>query len=187
MTEKIKIDEIIVVEGRDDTSAIKRSVDCETIETHGYGIRTETWEMIEKAYETRGIIVFTDPDQAGDRIRRRLMERFPKAREAFMEKGDATRDGDIGIENASDEGIQKSLLKAAGRPAQSEGTFTMRDMDMWKLNGCPGASERRRALGRELGIGFAGCKTFLRRLNGFGISRKEIETLLEDLDRNIKY
>ena len=34
-----KIEEIIVVEGRDDTAAIRRAVDAVTIETHGFGIR----------------------------------------------------------------------------------------------------------------------------------------------------
>ena len=57
---KNRIKEIVVVEGRDDTAAIKRSVDALTIETHGYGIRQETWDLIAKAYETVGIIVFTD-------------------------------------------------------------------------------------------------------------------------------
>ena len=73
----MKIKEIIVVEGRDDTDAIKKSVDAVTIETHGYGITKATWELIEKAYKEKGIIVFTDPDHAGEQIRRRILEKFP--------------------------------------------------------------------------------------------------------------
>lgn len=61
----MKIKETIIVEGRDDTAAIKRSVDALTIETHGYGIRQETWELIARAEAGTGIIVFTDPDHAG--------------------------------------------------------------------------------------------------------------------------
>ena len=48
--EKRKIEEVIVVEGRDDTAAVKRAIDGLTIETHGFGIRRETWALIEKAY-----------------------------------------------------------------------------------------------------------------------------------------
>ena len=62
------VKEIIVVEGRDDTAAIKRAVDANTIETHGFGIRKETWDLIEKAYNEKGIIIFTDPDFAGNEI-----------------------------------------------------------------------------------------------------------------------
>ena len=47
-----KIREILVVEGRDDTAAIKKSVDAITIETHGYGITNKTWKLIEEARTT---------------------------------------------------------------------------------------------------------------------------------------
>ena len=102
------IDEIIIVEGRDDTAAIRRSVDAVTIETHGYGIRPSTWEVIDKAYESKGIIIFTDPDTAGEQIRRRLAERYPEAKHAFLDRGLAEKDGDIGIENASPESIREA-------------------------------------------------------------------------------
>ena len=39
------------MEGRDDTAAVKRAVDAQTIETHGFGIKKQTWELIEKAYQ----------------------------------------------------------------------------------------------------------------------------------------
>ena len=97
------VKEIIVVEGRDDTAAIKRAVDANTIETHGFGIRKETWDLIEKAYNEKGIIIFTDPDFAGNEIRRKLTEKFPKAGQAYLSRRDATKSGDIGIENAEPE------------------------------------------------------------------------------------
>ena len=65
------IKEVIVVEGRDDTNAINRAVRAVTIETHGFGISKETWEKIAAAYENKGIIIFTDPDHAGEEIRKR--------------------------------------------------------------------------------------------------------------------
>ena len=171
-----KIRETIVVEGRDDTAAIKRSVDALTIETHGYGIRQETWDLIAKAYETTGIIVFTDPDHAGEQIRSRIMERFPEAKEAFLDSGDAEKDGDIGIENASPESIAEALSKAKSSLRElGDDPFTMADMLNWRLNGAADASQRRRQLGSRLGVGFANSKTFLARLNRFGITREQIE------------
>ena len=173
------IDEIIIVEGRDDTAAIRRSVDAVTIETHGYGIRPSTWEVIDKAYESKGIIIFTDPDTAGEQIRRRLAERYPEAKHAFLDRGLAEKDGDIGIENASPESICTALEKARCSVAAPEGeTFTPADMFRWGLAGREGAAERRCVVGDRLGIGMAGSKTFLRRLNHFGISREEIEEAL---------
>ena len=108
----MRIKEIIIVEGRDDTAAVKKSVDAVTIETHGYGITSRTWELIEKAYAEKGIIIFTDPDHAGRQIRKKLTERFPDAGQAFLDRSDATKDGDIGIENASPESIRTALSMA---------------------------------------------------------------------------
>ena len=47
--ERLKIKEAVIVEGRDDTINLSRAVDCLTIETHGFGIKDETVELIEKA------------------------------------------------------------------------------------------------------------------------------------------
>ena len=43
----MKIKEIIVVEGKDDTTAIRRAVDADTIETNGSAINDETIEKIK--------------------------------------------------------------------------------------------------------------------------------------------
>ena len=176
-----QIDEIIIVEGRDDTAAIRRSVDAVTIETHGYGIRPSTWDVIDKAYASKGIIIFTDPDTAGEQIRRRLADRYPDAKHAFLDQGLAVKDGDIGIENASPEAILDALEKARCSDFASEdgGAFTRADLFGWGLDGTPGASERRSLVAAQLGIGMCTSKTFLHRLNHFGIRREEIEAALE--------
>ena len=57
-----KIKEIIVVEGRDDTRRIKEAVVADTLETRGSAIDKSILALIAKAQETRGVIVFTDPD-----------------------------------------------------------------------------------------------------------------------------
>lgn len=49
----MKIKEIIVVEGRDDTVAIKRAVDADTIETNGSAVNEETIEKVKLAQNKR--------------------------------------------------------------------------------------------------------------------------------------
>ena len=109
-TEFPVIAETIIVEGRDDTNSIKRAVIAETIETHGFGIRRQTWELIDKAYHTTGIIVFTDPDHAGETIRKRILDKYPDALEAFLDQESARDGDDIGIENAAPEAVREAPL-----------------------------------------------------------------------------
>lgn len=188
MKELTKIREIIIVEGRDDTAAVLRAVDAQTIETHGYGIRRETWELIDRAYADPqlGIIIFTDPDHAGSEIRRRIKERCPNAKEAFLAKADATKEGDIGIENAAPEAIIEALSKAkctaAADNATPEGVFTKADLQKAGLMGSSDSAARREALGKELGIGYGNSGAFLKKLNHFGISREAFNEALLSID-----
>lgn len=178
MTNRMKISEVIVVEGRDDTTAVQRAVDAMTIETHGFGIRKETWDLIEKAYNEKGIIILTDPDFSGEEIRKKLTARFPDAKQAFLTRGEATKKGDIGIENAEPEDICAALEKAHATACSSEREFTEEDLFRNGLMGGEGARERREQLGRILGIGYANSKKLLIRLNSFEISREEFNEAL---------
>ncbi len=64
----MKIKEIIVVEGKDDTVAIKRAVNADTIETNGSAVNEATIEQVRLAQKKRGVIIFTDPDFPGQKI-----------------------------------------------------------------------------------------------------------------------
>lgn len=176
-----RIHEVIVVEGRDDMDAVSRAVDADMIATHGYGIRKSTIDRIRHAYETRGIIILTDPDSAGRQIRERLTALFPEARQAYISRNEAISDHDIGVENASPEVIRKAL-EAAGRTCEaSVQEYDAGDMMYYGLSGGAGSRERRDLLGRKLGIGYGNAAAFLKRLNGYGISREDLEKALTEI------
>jgi ribonuclease M5 len=167
------IKEVIVVEGRDDEAAVKNAVEAELIATHGYGIRKDTMTLIENAYRQNGIIIFTDPDHAGEKIRKRLTEQFPEAKQAHLTRAEAEKNGDIGIENASPEDIRLALSKARSIVVEKRNEFTQEDMIQYGLTGDVGAAERRSTLGSMLGIGYGNSKVFLNRLNHYGVTRRE--------------
>ena len=84
-TGKIRISRAIIVEGRDDVDAVSKAADALIIPTHGFGIRETTWEIMEKAYREIGVIILTDPDHAGEDIRRRLTERVLQGTPGYRE------------------------------------------------------------------------------------------------------
>lgn len=176
------IKEIIIVEGRDDEAAVKRAVEAETIATHGFGIKPETFVRIEKAYTEKGIIIFTDPDFAGEKIRKRLAERFPQGKHAFLSREEALKNGDVGIENAAPEKIREALEKARPSIADKRCEFRQEDLLKYGLAGAPGAAEKRDKLGKQLGIGYGNSKVFLNRLNQYGIERREFLNALIHID-----
>ena len=177
------IREVIVVEGKDDEAAVKRSVDAQVLITHGFGISGKTWKMIEEAYHRCGIIILTDPDYAGENIRRKLAERFPEAKHAFISREAGTRDDDIGVENASPEAIRRALEKVRTERETGEKPFSMADMVALGLSAGEGAAERRSRLGEILGIGYANTKTFLNRLNHYGVTEEELAEAINILKK----
>ena len=174
--DRLEIKEAIVVEGRDDTAALRKVTDALIIETHGFGIKRETWELLEKAYREKGLIILTDPDFSGEEIRRRLTERFPESRHSYMPRAKALKNGDIGVENASPEDIAKVLVKVCTPSHETiRMKFTQRDMDEAGLAGGAVSREKRQQVGEILGIGYGNSSTFIKKLNSFGVTRKEFD------------
>ena len=97
----MKIKEVIVVEGRHDTSVLQQYFDCDTIETNGLSLSEETLRLIEEARDRCGVIIFTDPDHPGEYIRRRVNEAVPGCKNAFIEKDKAKTPKKVGVEHAS--------------------------------------------------------------------------------------
>lgn len=139
MTRLLK--EVLVVEGKMDTVAIKKALDADTIETGGFTLSPYTLKKIEAAYKKRGIIILTDPDGAGERIRRYLTERFPEAGQAFVPKCEALAHHDVGIEQAQPEAILKALSKVRHTTMTPQEEFTAMDLYHNGMSGSQSAAE----------------------------------------------
>lgn len=177
------IKEIIVVEGRDDTVAIKRAVDADTIETGGSAINAQILRKIELAQQRRGVIVLTDPDHAGERIRKIIANKIPGVSHAFIKEKDATRKGDIGVENASPEAIREALSRAHTAYEAAKPLIDWQDLIEAGLIVHSDAAARRMELGNILGIGYCNGKQLYKRLTMFQISREEFVNALEQIEQ----
>jgi ribonuclease M5 len=178
------IREIIVVEGKDDTVAVKRAVEAETIETGGSAIGPSVLRRIALAQERRGVIVFTDPDHAGERIRKIISAKVPGCKHAFLPQELAEHNGDIGVENATPEAIRQALAAVRTEHAEglSAGEIAWSDLMDAGLLVHPDAAARRLAVGNALGIGYCNGKQFYRRCTAFRITRDEFAAAVSRLD-----
>ncbi len=175
------IKEVIVVEGRDDVQAVKRAVDAETIITNGFALSKNTIRLIKEAKERCGVVVFTDPDFAGEQLRKRIDKLVPGCKHAFLPREEATHNQDVGVENANPEAIRLALTKARCQEKEPTKTFDYLDLVQWGLVGQDNSQALRGVLGRKLGIGYSNGKQFLSRLNNFGVSRAEFEQAAKEI------
>lgn len=174
------IKEVIVVEGKEDTASIRRAVEADTIETGGSAINRETIERIRLAAERRGVIILTDPDHPGERIRKIISAEVPGCKHAFLTQDEARRGRDIGVENADPETIRKALAAVRTEFAGIDSDLEWADLMEAGLINHPKAAERRMEAGKRLRIGYCNGKQFFKRCRMFGITREELHSALEE-------
>ncbi|RHW31795.1 ribonuclease M5 [Neobacillus notoginsengisoli] len=181
----MKIKEIIVVEGKDDTTAIKRAIDADTIETNGSALNEETIGKIILAKEKRGVIIFTDPDFPGEKIRSEITRRVPGCKHAFLPKEAAMEKlgRGLGVEHAHPEAIRAALKDAQFMNEEAAEEITQDDLIDAGLIGGHGSSEKRARLGKILKIGYTNGKQLHKRLKMFQISSRQFAEALNAIQQ----
>ena len=168
MSGKPRIREVIVVEGRYDKNTLSQVVDASILELGGFGIFNdrERTALLRRLAETRGIVVFTDPDGAGFMIRNHLKGALQGGRvlHAYVpdvygkerRKRRAGKEGKLGVEGMKPE-VLLSALRAAGATFEGEAEIVKENAithaDLLELNLIgPGSRVKRAALLRALAL-----------------------------------
>lgn len=187
---KMQIKEVIVVEGKDDTAKIKQAIKADTIETNGSAISKTTLEQIRHAKEIRGVIIFTDPDYPGERIRRIIDEEIPGCKHAFLTEKQAAptknKYHSLGIEHASVEVIQQALAQVYELVSDSTSDIERCDLLEYGLMGGQNAKHRRKMLSEKLHIGHTNGKQLLKRLTMFQITKDTFVRTMTEILREEK-
>ena len=127
---------IIVVEGIHDVSRIKELYkDANIMITDGSKVKEELLIRLKELSKTNKIIIFTDPDYSGERIRKIITEYVPNSFHAFLPKKKCISKNKkkVGIEHAEISDIKEALDKIY--EVSSVGTLTSKDMFELKLMG----------------------------------------------------
>ncbi|MDF2910878.1 ribonuclease M5 [Sporolactobacillus laevolacticus] len=170
------VKEIIVVEGRSDTEAIHRALDADTIETNGSRVSKRTIRAIQNAQERRGVIVFTDPDYPGERIRKIVSSAVPGCKHAFITRveGQGAANESLGIEHASPRAILRALEKVYTQFEAPEEKISMQTLRTLGLLGGKTSRTLRERLCDQLNIGYANGKQLYKRLRMFQIAEGDL-------------
>lgn len=174
----MKIKEVIVVEGKNDTLTLKKYFDCDTIETHGTCLNPFTINLIKKINESRGVIVLSDPDSPGDYIRKILNEKIPNLKHAFINKEDARTDKKVGVEHAGYKALKTALDNVITYGVKL-GNITISDMVDLGLTGNDGSKDKRQKLARFFNLGKANNKTLVNRMNMLGLTLEQVREVLK--------
>lgn len=177
----MKIKEVIVVEGKHDREKLKKYFDCDTIETSGTHLSKATLQLIAITQKERGIIIFTDPDVPGNKIRSTINQAVPHCLNAFIEKAKAKTSKKVGIEHASKDDLQHALQHLITYQEHFEETLPRAAFLRLGLEGQVDSKALRQKVGNALCIGEANAKTLYKRLNMLQIHEEALEEVIKEI------
>lgn len=191
----VKIKEAILVEGRYDKNTLSQIVDAPILETAGFGIFKDKKQMalLRRVAESRGLIVFTDPDGAGFVIRNHIKSAIPGKylKHAYIpdilgkERRKATpgKEGKLGVEGMTPAVILEALRRAGATIEGEETTptaqITKQDLMELGLSGGADAGAKRQKLLKKLNFPeHMSANAMLQALNLL-YSLEELKTMIE--------
>lgn len=175
-----KIKEVIVVEGTSDVQTLSNLINADFIITHGSALSQETLDLIKKTNDTRGIIIFTDPDFPGEKIRKTITNYIGDCKHAFVKAKEAKRKNKLGVAEAKKEAILDALENVVTFNSNTKNNITNIDLYELGLLGQANSVEKRIKLEEKLCLGHGSAKTFLKRLNMINITKENIETIIRE-------
>ncbi len=124
MKKLIKLNQVVVVEGKYDKITLSNIIDAIIITTDGFGIfkNKEKISLIKAFAKTKGIVVMTDSDSAGAQIRGYLKGiccegeitnvYIPQLKGKEKRKAEYSKEGYLGVEGMSREIVSEALKRS---------------------------------------------------------------------------
>lgn len=164
----LKIDRVVIVEGRYDKIKLSSIIDAIIIETDGFGIfnNKEKQKLIRRLAEAKGILILTDSDSAGFKIRSFIKGMVPEEyiKHAYIpdifgkekRKTEPSKEGKLGVEGVKASIITDTLKKAGVVCEETEKTerreITKLDLYDDGLSGKPDSDALRKKLLKYLDL-----------------------------------
>ena len=166
--EKIRVKEVIVVEGKYDLNTLKQVLDATVVATDGFGIfhQREKLELIARLAKQQGVVILTDSDGAGFVIRNYLKgcldpgvvkhAYIPDITGKERRKARASREGKLGVEGMRPEILLEALRRAGATlddgVQEAHGKITKADLYALGLSGKPDSARQRAELLKRLDL-----------------------------------
>lgn len=193
--DKIKVTRAIVVEGKYDKIKLSSIIDGVIIVTNGFGIYkdADTVALVRHYAETSGLVILTDSDSAGFRIRGHIKSIVPKGDivnvyipEIFgkeKRKAAPSKEGLLGVEGVPADIIREAFEKAGivGETVSDKEKITKMDFYDVGLSGGQDSSRRRRLMCQRLGLPLKLTANALLEIVNSMLDRQQFAELAEEL------
>ena len=173
---------VIVVEGKTDIAKLEKITNAIIISTNGSSVPRETLDYIKELSKERKIIILTDPDYPGLRIRNIINQEIPNAYNAFVSRDKASNGKKLGVAETPIEEIVRALENARVFSLEKEEKlYTLSDLYELGLVGQINSSFLRETVYKRYNLGYGNAKTLIKRLSSLGINKDELKEYLKEI------
>ena len=164
---KIYLDGILVVEGKEDASYLSNYIDSEIVTTNGFDIPKEVISYLKD----KKVIVLTDPDEAGLKIRQKLNELLPTVINVEVDIKKCIRNTKNGVAECDINEVLTKLKPYYIDKNDSQSDITINDL--YNL-GLMNNKDLRDEVSRRLNLGKCNAKTLYKRLLNNNIKLEQL-------------
>ena len=197
MREKIKIKQAVIVEGKYDKIKLENIIAANIITTDGFKIynNAEKRALIKSLAQKTGIIIFTDSDAAGQRIRG-FIKSFagsadiiniyaPAVSGKEKRKREPSKENILGVEGTDNKIIRELFAKFDAPDYNSERKISKLDFYNDGLSGGPDSAKKREYLCGKLNLPQMSANALLEAVNIL-LDYREYKKILDNSD-NVGY
>lgn len=179
------VDAVIVVEGQSDVAFLEHFISADFVITNGSEIAKETIQYLQTISQKRDIIVLTDPDYPGLRIRSIIAEHIPSVMHAYIRKEVSIKHHKVGVAESTEEEILNAISLCIDKKIKDKPLSDLVLSDLYDLHymGYQESAKKRKLLADKLQIGYSGnAKRLLKKLQSLGISKNDLRKMGENDD-----
>ena len=174
-----KIKEVIVVEGKSDKQFLETFLDADFLICNGSAIDGFDKQYLIELSKTRGVIILTDPDYPGQKIRNEISSYLNVCKHAFVRKENSIKKRKVGVAEASKEEVLYALENVVTFDNSEVGELTATDLYLLNISGSNSSINKEKVI-NHYHLGHCNSKTLLKRLNLLKVSKEELEKIIND-------
>jgi len=169
-----EIKEILIVEGKSDKQFLETFLKADILTCNGSAIDGFDIDFVKELAFTRGVIILTDPDYPGTRIRNELEKKIVNVKHAFVRKEFSIKHHKVGVAESTKQEVLLALDNLITFSDNNVGTLKMSDLLSLGLIG-ENSLEKRTMIENKYHLGKCNGKTLLKRLNLLNVKYEDLK------------
>ena len=178
--DKLHLNELIVVEGKTDIDFLSSFIEADFYSVNGSAISSKDLSFLKEIEKNRPIIILTDPDFPGKKIREILNSNLTNVYNAYVRKEFSIKNHKVGVAESTINEVLLALNNLKKFETNVNSDLTMNDLYALNLNGSKNSKQLRKTICDYLHIEYLNAKQLLKKLKMLGLNKNDLMEIIKN-------